>query len=333
MSKKARANILLLITAVIWGFSFVAQKAGATLEPFTYNGIRVMIGGLALIPVSMIFSRINNGSTGGNTDGSTGGNTDGSAGGSTGALDTASNAATRDAAEERRTLIKGGLVCGIILCIASNLQQFGIYFETDAGKAGFITTLYIVIVPMLGVFLRKRVSLRMWFCVIVGAIGFFLLTIAGKGNGFTLEKGDFFVLLCAFVFSLHILAVDHFSPKCDGVKLSCLQFLVAGVISLTLMFIFESPKLPEIMDCWMPILYSGLCSSGIGYTLQILAQKDADPTTASLIMSLESVFAVLAGAMIFSERLTFIELMGCVVIFAAVIISQLPSKKPNDALL
>ena len=302
MSKKVRANILLLITSVIWGFSFVAQKAGADLQPFTYNGIRTMIGCLTLIPVILIFAKL-------------------------GITDSDNTEMSSDPAVARRDLIKGGLVCGLILTVASNLQQFGIYFETDAGKAGFITTLYIVIVPVLGIFLKRRVSLKMWFCVFVGAVGFYLLTMAGKGDGFTLEKGDFFILLCAFVFSMHILAVGHFSPKCDGVKLSCLQFLVAGALGMTCMFIFETPHIKEILACAVPILYSGVMSSGVGYTLQVIAQKDAEPTTASLIMSLESVFAVLAGALIFAEKLTLVEFIGCAVIFAAVIFSQLPSKE------
>ena len=301
MSKKAKANILLLITAVIWGSSFVAQKFGKDLEPFTYNGIRTLIGCISLLPVMAIFSR----------------------------RKPSAESEDRDLGNketERKNLITGGIVCGLILCVASNLQQFGIYFDTDAGKAGFITTLYIVIVPILGIFLKKRITLRMWFCVMMGAFGFYMLTLAGKGNGFKLENGDFFVLLCAFAYSVHILAIDHFSPKCDGVKLSCAQFFVAGTIGVICMFIFETPTIKEIMANMIPILYSGVMSSGVGYTLQVIAQKDAEPTTASLIMSLESVFAVLTGALILSERLTMFELLGCVVIFAAVIISQLPSR-------
>ncbi len=315
MSRKARANILLLITAIIWGTAFVAQKAGTTLEPFTYNSIRTLIGFLALLPVIALLSKKDSSTL--------------SAESPDDALDDVKDDVVgtkvhESKESERKTLIVGGIVCGTILAIASNLQQFGLYFDTDAGKAGFITTLYIVIVPVLGVFLRKRVTLRMWLCVIIGAVGFYMLTLAGKSSGFKLENGDLFVLLCAFVFSLHILAVDFFSPKCDGIKLSCMQFLVAGIIGFICMLLFESPKLSDILSCWLPILYTGILSSGVGYTLQVVAQKDADPTTASLIMSLESVFAVLAGVLFYHERLSMIELLGCVVIFAAVIISQLP---------
>ena len=316
MSNKAKSNLLLLITSVVWGFAFVAQKAGTTLEPFTYNGIRILVGCVSLLPVVAFFSKRKK------YDSETvvGDKMAGDAA-------SADSDTINKTADSRSDLINGGLVCGILLAIASNLQQFGIYMDTDAGKAGFITSLYIVMVPVLGVFLRKRIGLKMWFCVLVGAVGFYLLTMAGKNDGFTLQKGDFFVLLCALGFSLHILAVDYFSPKCDGIKLSCLQFFVAAVISLACMLIFESPKLGAILDCWLPILYAGIMSSGVGYTLQILGQKGAEPSTASLIMSLESVFAVLGGALIFKESLTLIEVIGCAVIFAAVIISQLPTKK------
>lgn len=302
MSKKMKSNIMLLITAIIWGSAFVAQKAGTVLEPFTYNGIRMFIGGLVLIPVMLIFKKLGLGE------------------------DTSSlSEAEKKAAS--KTAIIGGLCCGIVLCIASNLQQFGLYFETDAGKAGFITSLYIVIVPILGIFIGKKVRPLIWGCVLIGAVGFYILTMAGKSTGFHLQTGDLFVLICAVAFSCHILVVDHFSPKCDGIMLSCIQFLTTGIVSMVLMAIFETPVLADIIDCWLPILYCGVCSSGIAYTLQVLGQKDAEPAVASLIMSLESVFAVLFGALIIGERLSLIEGLGCIVIFIAVIIPQLPSKE------
>ena len=307
MSKKTKSNLLLLITSVIWGFAFVAQKAGASVEPFTYNGIRFLIGGIILLPVIAIFSKKNSAKTAADKE-----------------------ASPEDSVASRRTLIKGGLICGVIITIASNLQQFGLYFDTDAGKAGFITSLYIVIVPILGIFFKKRAGIRMWLCILLGAVGFYLLTMAGKNNGFTLEKGDLFVLLCALMFSVHILAVDYFSPKCDGVKLSAIQFFVASIISFVLMLLTESPNISDILACWLPILYVGVMSSGVAYTLQILGQKDADPSAASLIMSLESVFAAIGGALILKEKLGSIELLGCVIIFAAVILSQLPSKSDKN---
>lgn len=302
MNKKLQSDIMLLITAVIWGSAFVAQKAGAVLEPFTYNGIRMLIGGLVLIPVIFVFQKLGIG-------------------------DDAGEKTEAERAADKKVLIKGGLSCGAVLCVASTLQQFGLYFETDAGKAGFITSLYIVIVPILGLLLRKKVRPIIWFCVLLGAFGFYLLTMAGKGVGFGLQTGDFFVLLCAIAFACHIMVVDHFSPKCDGIKLSCIQFLTVGVVGIVCMFIFENPVWADIVDCWLPILYCGVLSSGVAYTLQVLGQKHAEPTAATLILSLESVFAVLFGVLVGGESLTLVESLGCVVIFVAVIIPQLPSKE------
>lgn len=301
MGKKMKSNIMLLITAAIWGSAFVAQKAGTVLEPFTYNGIRMFIGGLVLIPVIFIFGKLGIGEE--------------------------NKMTPEEKKAANKTALIGGIFCGIVLCIASNLQQFGLFFDTDAGKAGFITSLYIVIVPILGLFLGKKVRKLVWLCVAIGAAGFYLLTMAGKTTGFHLQTGDFFVLLCAFAFSCHILVVDHFSPKCNGIKLSCVQFLVVGVVSMVLMAIFENPSMDAIIDCWMPILYCGVCSSGIAYTLQVLGQKDAEPTVASLIMSLESVFAVLFGVLLVNESLTWLEGLGCIVIFIAVVLPQLPTKE------
>ena len=297
MNKRIISNILLLVTALIWGSSFVAQKAGTVLEPFTYNGIRTLVGGISLVPVILILSKVGK--------------------------DKSAEAVPKD----KKSLIIGGIVCGTFLAIASNLQQFGMYFDADAGKAGFITALYIMIVPILGMFLGKRVRPLVWFCVLLGACGFYLLTIAGKGVGLTIEKGDLFILLCAVLFSCHILAIDHFSPKCDGVKLSCLQFFVAGGLSFIMMLVFESPSLNQILDCWFPIIYAGVFSCGIAYTLQVVAQKNAEPTAASLILSLESVFAVISGAILLGERMTGYEILGCIVIFVAVILSQLPKNE------
>ena len=303
MSKKLKSDIMLLITAIIWGSAFVAQKAGTVLEPFTYNGIRMLIGGLVLIPVIFLFKKINK-------------------------EDPDSVPKTElEKQAEKKTLMIGGLSCGVVLCIASSLQQFGMFFDTDAGKTGFITSLYIVIVPILGLFLHKKVKPVIWFCVALGAVGFYLLCMAGKGGSFTLTTGDMFVLLCAFASSCHILVVDYFAPKCDGIKLSCIQFLTAGIIGIVCMLIFESPVIADILDCWLPILYCGVFSSGIAYTLQVLGQEHAEPSVASLILSLESVFAVLFGVLLIGESLTLYEGIGCVVIFIAVIISQLPSKE------
>ncbi|MGC2873422.1 DMT family transporter [Ihubacter sp. rT4E-8] len=303
MNKKLQSDIMLLTTAIIWGSAFVAQKAGTVLEPFTYNGIRMLIGGLVLIPVIFLFKKFSK------------------------EEESSAQKTEDEKSAEKKTLLIGGIVCGLVLCAASTLQQFGMYFDTDAGKAGFITSLYIVIVPVLGLFLRQKPKPIVWFCVALGAFGFYLLTMAGKSGGFSLTTGDLFVLLCAVAFSCHILVVDHFSPKCDGIKLSCIQFLTCGVIGCTCMMIFENPDINAILDCWLPILYCGAISSGVAYTLQVLGQKHADPAAASLILSLESVFSVIFGALLLSERLTLVEILGCVVIFIAVVIPQLPSKE------
>ncbi len=302
MSKKTISNILLLVTAVIWGSAFVAQKAGTALEPFTYNGLRTIIGAVALIPVILFFSASQKN-------------------------DAKIEAEKR---EERSALIKGGISCGVILFVASTLQQAGLTFGADAGKAGFITTLYIMIVPLLGLFLKQRVRPITWACIFMGAVGFYFLTMAGKSEGLSVGKGELFVLACAFVFSVHILVIDHFSPKCDGIKMSCIQFFVAGVLGIICMFIFEAPDIKEILRLWFPIIYAGVFSSGIAYTLQIVGQKHAEPATASLILSLESVFAVITGAIFLKETMTSFEMLGCAIIFVAVIVAQLPSKKVKE---
>lgn len=296
-----QSNILLLITAAIWGSAFVAQKSGMDyIGPFTYNGIRTFIGGLVLIPVIILLSR------GKKED---------------------AELTEKDEEEKKKQnklLLIGGICCGSALFVASMLQQFGVMYTT-AGKAGFITTLYVVMVPIVSILIGKKIRPVMWLCVGMGAVGLYLLCMTDAS--FKLSFGDTLVLLCAVGFTGHIMIIDYFSPKVDGVKLSCIQFLFAGTLGIICMFIFEEPKLDAILQCWLPILYAGVLSSGVGYTLQIVAQKHAEPTVASLLMSLESVFAVIAGAILLHETMSVRELSGCAVIFAAVIIAQLPSKE------
>lgn len=297
MSKKMQSNILLLLTAIIWGSAFVAQKSGMDyIEPFTFNGIRTFIGGLVLIPVIMVMSK----------------------------KAPAEQLSKEEKAKNNKALLIGGFCCGLALFAAGSLQQFGVSYTT-AGKAGFITTLYVVFVPIISVILRKRVRPIMWLCVVLGAIGLYLLCMTD--SSFSLTFGDSLVLLCAVAFGIHIMVVDHFSPKMDGIKLSCVQFLTAGTLGIIGMFIFETPDINAILDCAVPILYAGVLSCGLGYTFQVIAQKHAEPTVASLLMSLESVFAVISGAILLGESMSVRELSGCAVIFAAVIISQLPEKK------
>ncbi len=297
MSKRMRGNFLLLITAMIWGSAFVAQSKGMDyIGPFTYNALRNVIGTLALLPVVLFLSR------GKQED-------------------------EAQAKERNRHTLRGGFFCGLVLFLASSFQQYGMVYTT-AGKAGFITALYIIIVPLLGLFIGRKVPKIIWGCVVLAITGFWLLCIK---EGFRLELGDLLVLICAFFYSLHIMTIDHFIPHADGVKMSCVQFVVAAIISILPMLLFETPTLSAIWEAKWTILYAGVLSSGVAYTLQIVAQKDTDPTVATLIMSLESVFAMLSGWILLGERLLPKELLGCVLVFIAVILAQipLPSKKES----
>ncbi len=298
MSKKLKGNLLLFLTAIIWGSSFVAQKAGMEyIGPFTFNGIRLIIAGISLLPVIYFFSIKKN-----------------------------KKSNIKFTKKDKSIHIIGGISCGIALFIAASLQQIGVVYTT-AGKAGFITALYVVMVPIFGViFLKKKVTPLMWISVVIATIGLYLLSFKIGDTDFKINKGDILVILCAVFYTVHILVIDYFSPKTDGIILSCIQFFVAGFISLIIMFITEHPELSAILICTIPILYSGVLSAGIGYTLQIVAQKDTDPTVASLILCLESVFAVIAGMIILKETLTNRELIGCLIMFVAIILSQIPVK-------
>ncbi len=231
--------------------------------------------------------------------------------------------AMRKVRGDDRTLLTGGICCGVILAVASSLQQFGILF-TSVGKAGFITAMYIVLVPILGAFVGKKVRPLIVLCVLIAVAGLYFLCMTEQ---FTLGVGDLFVLLCALVFTVHILVIDHFSPLVDGVRMSAIQFLTAGVVCGVPMLIWESPQPGDILAAWMPVLYAGVMSCGVAYTLQILGQKNADPTVASLLLSLESVFSVLAGWVILHQSLNQRELFGCALMFAAIIMAQLPQRK------
>ena len=285
-------NVLLVLTALIWGCAFVAQSMGMDyVGPFTFNMARFLIGAVVLLPVIWFMDRQRK----------------------TGA----------EKGAGQKTLIIGGICCGIALAVASTLQQWGILFTT-VGKAGFITAMYIVIVPLLGIFIGKKVRPLIIGCVAIAVVGFYFLCMT---ESLRLGLGDFLVLLCAIAFSIHILVIDHFSPKVDGVKMSAIQFLTAAIISAVPTLLWEQPVFTEILQAWQPVLYAGVMSCGVAYTLQIIAQKNADPTVASLLLSLESVFSVLAGWVLLGQRLSFKELFGCVLIFCAIILAQLPEKK------
>ena len=299
-----RQSMLLLLTAAIWGVAFVAQSVGMDyVGPFTFNTVRSLIGGIVLIPCIVLLKRINAGSK-----------------------DTAGAAehASGDPAGQRKVLLTGGVACGVLLCIASNLQQFGIVY-TSVGKSGFITAMYIVLVPVIGIFLKKKAGVKIWCSVAIAVCGLYLLCMTD--NGFSIQKGDLLLLLGAVAFSFHILTIDYFSPKVDGVKMSCIQFFTCGILSMVCMFLFEQPQIGAILQAWMPIVYAGVMSCGVAYTLQIVGQKGMNPTVASLILSTESVISVIAGWLILHQKLSGRELLGCVLMFAAIILVQLPERK------
>ncbi len=293
MNKRIKSDLLLFITAIIWGSAFVAQKSGGEIGAFTFNGIRTFIGGLSLIPVIILMDGFKKNKT----------------------------EHEEETKEQRKAMFIGGISCGILLFAASTLQQYGISYTT-VGKAGFITSLYTILVSIISIIIGKKVRPIIWICVVTGAIGLYLLCVP-SGEEFSFQIGDVLVFLCAIIFAIHILVVDHFSPKTNGVKMSCIQFLVAGGIGIVMMFIFENPNLKVITDNWFTIIYAGIFSCGIAYTLQILGQKDADPTDASLILSLESVFSVITGAIVLHEYMKNKEIIGCMMILGAVLLSQL----------
>ena len=292
MKQQIKSSLILLLTATIWGVAFVAQSVGMEyIGPFTFNAIRCVLGGLVLIPVILVLKKKKE------------------------------TGAENQEKEDKKTLWAGGIACGVILCIASNLQQFGI-MEASVGKSGFFTALYIVMIPVIGIFIGKRPGIKLWFCVALAVVGMYLLCM--KDGSFTIERADIMLLLCALAFSFHILVVDYFSPKVDGVKMSCIQFFVCGVLSAVRMLFTETPDISNIQAAWLPLLYAGLLSCGVGYTLQIVGQKGINPIIASLIMSLESVISALAGWVILGQVLSPKEILGCVLMFVAIIITQIP---------
>ena len=220
-------------------------------------------------------------------------------------------------------LLGYGAICGTILFLACNLQQIGLVLGTTAGKSGFITAMYIILVPICGIFVKKKIGLNVWIAVLLSVVGLYLLCITGT---FGIGKGELLTLLCAVCFTAHILFIDKVSPKVDGVRLSALQFLVSGLISAVFMFATETVVLKDILSCWLPICYAGILSCGVAYTLQIVAQKNANPTIASIAMSTESVFAVLFGWIILGDKLGTRELIGCILMFAAILLAQMPKK-------
>lgn len=288
--------MILFVTATIWGVAFVAQSVGMDyVGPYTFIAARNVIALLVLLPW-MAFRDRSSRKKGG------------------------SGAQKSD----RRSLLTGGVCCGICLFAASVLQQFGMKYTT-VGKAGFITAMYIVLVPVFGIFLKKKTGVKVWLAVAVALAGLYLLCMTA--GDFYLQKGDIYILGCAAVFAVHILVVDHFSALVDGVKLSCVQFAVNAILGTGMLLLLERPDLSDLVAAWLPIVYAGALSSGVGYTFQIIGQKGMNPTAASLILSLESVISVLAGWLLLHQALTARELTGCALVFAAIILVQLPVKE------
>jgi len=301
MKKSSKRNSLLcVLAAFIWGISFVSQSEGGdALGPLTFNCIRSYIGSLVLLPVILF-------------------------------LDKAGAGRKPETKEDKRNLVVGGICCGIILTVASNLQQLGITLGTNVGKAGFLTACYIILVPIIGIFFSKKCGAKVWAGVVLTVLGLYLLCINGS---LTIQFSDTLVMLCALCFAFHILAVDHYSPLVDGVRMSCIQFLTCAVLTTLPMLVSETGIFTGNVGAWLigfgtakawsALLYSGVMSCGVAYTLQIVGQKNVNPTIASLLFSLESVFSVLAGWVLLGQALSLREIFGCVLIFTAIVLAQI----------
>lgn len=285
--KTLRANLLLLLAALIWGVAFVAQKSGLdSLSPVAFNGCRFLLGGLVLLPFALARRR-------------------------------------RGAAPgPDRGLWLGGLLCGTCLFVASSAQQIGLKWTT-AGKAGFLTALYVVIVPLLAALAGRRVRPLLWLCIALAVAGLRLLCLDADFSLASVNRGDAWELACALAFAVHILAIDRFAPHADGIRLSCLQFLVCGLLSLPFAGL---PAPAALAAVWLPLAYTGILSCGVAYTLQTVAQKNTSPTVASLIMCLESLFALLAGVAILREPVSPREWLGAGLLLAALLLAQLPAR-------
>lgn len=293
-----RNTILLFLTALIWGIAFVAQSVGMDyVGPFTFNCVRCLLGGFVLIPCIWLLDRV-----------------------------TPEEKERTGRSNGNKKLLTGGILCGVLLFTATSFQQIGMLYTT-VGKAGFITAFYIIIVPILGLFLKKSATPSVWLGVILALVGLYFLCIT---EGFLIGKGEALLFVCALLFSIHILVIDHFTELVNGVKMSCIQFFVCGILSGIGMLLFEEPQIVDIVAAWKPVLYAGILSCGVAYTLQIVGQKGINPAVASLILSLESVISVLAGMILLNQHLNKREIVGCVLVFGAIVLAQIPQKKGKE---
>ena len=305
-----RGVLMLLLTAMIWGSAFVAQSIGMeSIGAFTFNGIRTLLGAAFLLPFILIHNHR-----------------------TTRSMDAEQLAAWKQ--RNRRTWIVGAIL-GVIFCVAGNVQQFAFHYSTP-GKIAFISSFYMFFVPLFGLVLRKRVSWITWLCVLGGCAGLYFLCVDPAELG-VFNKGDVLSLIAAMVFAVHILFIERFAQRLDGVKISFVQLVVSGTISCTLMFLTESPQIGSILTAALPLMYAGFLSCGIAYTFQIVGQKYTEATIASLLMCLESVFGALSSALVLHERLSGREILGCAIMFVSIIISQVfgvrcePKKKDEAA--
>ena len=318
---KLRNTFFLFLTAMIWGAAFVAQSVSMDyIGPFTFICLRSVIGGLFLIPVIIVLDGIRRKSQNESAN-------------VVSSENTLHNIEMDIEKEEKqrlswknKQLIEGGIVCGILLFFANCFQQTGIQYTT-VGKAGFITTFYIIIVPLIGLFFKKYCGILTWIGVVIALAGLYFLCITQK---LTIQRGDALILCCSVLYAGQILAIDHYNPFVDGVKMSCIQFLTGGVLGAVFMFLFENPSVAMILSAAGPILYTGIMSTGVGYTLQIVGQKGLNPTVAALILSLESVFSALSGYVFLHQVLTTRELIGCVLMFIAIVLAQLPDIRRKE---
>lgn len=296
MTNQTKNSMLLMLCALIWGTAFVAQSAGSGMGAFSFLAGRSWMAVLVLLPTVKAFDALHHRQ--GKPDGKP------------------------KTAAERKLLLKAGLMCGTLLFLASAAQQLGITLDPSTAKAGFLTAMYVVLVPVFGLFLGRRGSARLWLSMVIAVGGLYLLCMKNGFGG--IEASDWILLSCAVLFSFQIMTVDHFAPQVDGVRLSLLQFFVVAVESTAAALLFENPTLAEFGANWLPLAYCGVMSSGVAYTLQILGQRDLNPAVASLIMCLESVFSALGGWLLLHQNLSFRESTGCVLLFAAVVLAQLP---------
>ncbi len=293
MSKQLRASVCALLAAFFWGSTFVAQDmASEVIGPFTYTASRSWLGAFLLLLLSILFRKKN-------------------------------AVPTEERRRYRRDLLLGGLACGVAMTIAANLQQAGIANDTDPGKAGFITSLYVVLVPIFGLFCRRRTTVSVWVSIGIALVGLYLLCVT---ESLTIQAGDLLILVCAAFFAIQILLIDRL-PHIHGMHLCCVQLTVVAVASTVLAIVVEQPTVPMLLSAFGPVLYSAVFSSALAYTLQIEAQKDSNPTVITLLLCLESVFAVICDLVILGNTPTLREGIGCALMFGAVVLANIPFKK------